>query len=92
MIQARTVLERVHRYRWIEHRRNRDYPLDPKVTSFAVGVATRNMKLPPSENPASTIGKPANCCASVRTCAHHLGQPAGMEQLTIEVMSGALIV
>ena len=49
------------------------------------------MKLPPSENPASTIGMPANLLRQRAHRAHHFGQPAGMEQLAVQMMRGAVI-
>ena len=54
-------------------------------------AATRSMKLPPSENPPSTIGMPAKLLRERAHRAHHFGQPAGMEQLAVEMMRGAVI-
>ena len=54
-------------------------------------AATRSMKLPPSENPASTIGKPGKFLRQRAHRAHHFRQPAGVEQIAVQVMRGAVI-
>ena len=54
-------------------------------------AATRNMKLPPSENPREHHRQAGELLRERAHGADHLGQAAGMKQLAIEVMRRAVI-